>query len=317
DSGHVLPEKQQVEQRENRLADLYIDWAEREEQAFAELSQHRNRNLTDYEAIRDIRGKGSNVRGLKAIRACRLGLYCFRELDPRQLEGDIWMKFNDLRSALASQSILDPRSASPLTAEADRAVLDTCVSQYNEALAMLEYKTGLLPQGAGLVWGDLFVRRLVELQQEAEQSLVERIEAQAPGQDEPDVPTEQAGKPRKVIRTRRRKNYLGYVREAPQDGHEVVELMDPQTGRPINAFVEEEDGYWQPLPKPASPLPRPQPQPGLNRLVQMAESQIRQAGREVETTRRQIPVAKDPVYLQDVLEVRARALETLAGQIDR
>ncbi|NWB26004.1 hypothetical protein [Pseudomonas gingeri] len=317
DSGHVLPEKQQVEQRENRLADLYIDWAEREEQAFAELSQHRNRNLTDYQAIRDIRGKGSNVRGLKAIRACRLGLYCFRELDPRQLEGDIWMKFNDLRSALASQSILDPRSASPLTAEADRAVLDTCVSQYNEALAMLEYKTGLLPQGAGLVWGDLFVRRLVELQQEAEQSLVERIEAQAPGQDEPDVPTEQAGKPRKVIRTRRRKNYLGYVREAPQDGHEVVELMDPQTGRPINAFVEEEDGYWQPLPKPASPLPRPQPQPGLNRLVQMAESQIRQAGREVETTRRQIPVAKDPVYLQDVLEVRARALETLAGQIDR
>ncbi|MGY2179674.1 dermonecrotic toxin domain-containing protein [Pseudomonas agarici] len=323
EAGRVLPERQQVEQRENRVADLYIDWAEREEQAFTELSRHRNQNLTDYQAIRDIRNrgdrgrsKGSMVRGLKAIRACRLGLYCFRELDPRQLESDIWMKFDDLRSALASQSILEERPASPLSAEADIDVLNTCVSQYNEALAMLEYKIGLLPQGGSLVWGDLFVRRLVELQQEAERSLIGRIEAQAPAQDEPEVPPEQPAKIRKVIRTRRRKNYLGYVRDTPQDGHEVVELMDPQTGRPIDSFVEEEDGYWQPLPKPATP-PVARPQPGLKRLVQMAESQIRQAGREVETAKRQIPAAKDPVYLQDVLEARARGLEALAGQIDR
>ncbi|KIH85289.1 dermonecrotic toxin domain-containing protein [Pseudomonas batumici] len=317
-SGRVLPERQQAEQRENRAADLYIDWAEREKQAFTELSRHRNRDLTEYQGIREVRGEGSNVAGLKAIRACRLGLYCFRELDPQQLEADIWTKFDDLRSALASQSILDERSASPLSAEADIGVLNTCVSQYNEVLAMLEYKTGLLPQGARLVWGDLFVRRLVELQQEAERSLVERIEARAPEQDEPDLPSGQPGKTRKVIRTRRKKNYLGYVRDTPQDGHEVIELMDPQTGQPIDSFVEEEDGYWQPLPKPAAaPLPKPLPQPGLKRLVQMAESQIRQAAREVEMAKRQIPVAKDPVYLQDVLEVRARALEALAGQIDR
>ncbi|RBH54238.1 MULTISPECIES: DUF6543 domain-containing protein [Pseudomonas] len=317
-AGRVSLERQQIEQRENRAADLYIDWAEREKQAFSELGRHRNRDLTEYQGIREVRGQGSDVAGLKAIRTCRLGLYCFRELDPQQLDSDIWMKFEDLRSALASQSILDERAASPLSAEADMAVLNTCVSQYNEVLAMVEYKAGFLPQGSRLVWGDLFVRRLVELQQEAERSLVERIEAQAPEQDEPEVPSRQPGKTRKVIRTRRKKNYLGYVRDTRQDGHEVVELMDPQTGQPIDSFVEEEDGYWQPLPKPAAaPLPRPLPQPGLKRLVQMAESQIRQAGREVEMAKRQIPVAKDPVYLQDVLEVQARALEALAGQIDR
>jgi len=317
-AGRVLPERQQAEQRENRAADLYIDWAEREKQAFTELGRHRNRDLTEYQGIHEVRGQGSNVPGLKAVRACRLGLYCFRELDPQHLESDIWTKFEDLRSALASQSILDERSALPLSAEADMEVLNTCVSQYNEVLAMLEYKAGLLPQGTRLVWGDLFVRRLGELQQEAERSLVERIEARAPEQDEPELPSQQPGKTRKVIRTRRKKNYLGYVRDTRQDGHEVVELMDPQTGQPIDSFVEEEDGYWQPLPKPAAaPLPRPLPQPGLKRLVQMAESQIRQAAREVEMAKRQIPVAKDPVYLQDVLEVRARELEALAGQIDR
>jgi len=317
-SGRVLPRRQQAEQRENRAADLYIDWAEREEQAFTELGNHRNQNLTEYQTLHDIRSRGGNWRALKAIRACRLGLYCFRELDPQQIESDIPAKLEELRSALASQSILDERSASPLSAEADIEVLNTCVNEYNETLAMLEYKTGLLPPGTRLVWGDLFVRRLVELQQEAERSLVARIEAQAPAQDEPDMPSERTGKTRKVIRTRRKKNYLGYVRDTPQDGHEVIELLDPQTGQPIDSFVEEEDGYWQPLPKPAAaPLPSPLPQPGLKRLVQMAESQIRQAGREVEMAKRQIPVAKDPIYLQDVLEVRARELEALAGKIDR
>src|SRR5450830_780563 len=201
-AGRVLPERQQAEQRENRAADLYIDWAEREKHAFTELGRHRNRDLTEYQGIHEVRGQGSNVPGLKAVRACRLGLYCFRELDPQHLESDIWTKFEDLRSALSSQSILDERSASPLSAEADMGVLNTCVSQYNEVLAMLEYKTGLLPQGARLIWGDLFVRRLVELQQEAERSLVERIETQAPEPDEPDVPSQQPGKTRKVIRTR-------------------------------------------------------------------------------------------------------------------
>ncbi|NWA23344.1 hypothetical protein HX866_00420 [Pseudomonas gingeri] len=318
DSGRVLPEMLQIQQRENRASDLYIDWAEREKQAFTELGSYRNQELTDYQAIHDMRGEGSNVRGLKAIRACRLALYCFKELDARQLESDIWTKLDDLRNALASQSILDERSASPLSAEADMEVLNTCISQYNEALAMVEYKSGLLAQGSRLVWGDLFARRLVELQQEAERSLVERIEAQAPAQEEPDVPPAPAGARRKLIRTRRKQNYYGYVRDTPHDGHEVVELRDPQTGQPMDSFVEEGDGYWQPLPKPAAaPLPKPQPQPGLKRLVQMAESQIRLAVREVEMAKRQIPVAKDPVYLQDVLEVRARELEALAGQIDR
>ncbi|MGY2169858.1 dermonecrotic toxin domain-containing protein [Pseudomonas gingeri] len=317
-SGRVLMETQRLEQRENRATDLYIDWAEREQQAFAELGDHRNQNLADYQRMQQIRGGGHKVRALKAIRACRLAVYCFRELDPHQLESDISTKLNDLRGALASQSILDERSATPLSAEADIAVLNTCVSQYNEALAMAEYKTGLLPPGTRLVWTDLFTQRLVELQQEAERSLVARIEAQAPTEDAPDLPSPPAGKRRKIIRTRRKQHYLGYVRDTPQDGHEVVELMDPQTGQPLESFVEEEDGYWQPLPKPApAPAPRPAPQPGLKRLVQMAESQIRQAGREIEMARRQIPVAKDPIYLQDVLDVRARALEALAGQIDR